>query len=157
MSICVGTNGIVAALATVLVGEVSPESIKTYVSLHADPWDNNAQINFEEPMAAFGIEHDINTNVRLFVEHLSSPMQCNDAPGVNHAGVKFLAPINDFTIYSGVSINNPDFDSNDRFDGPLASVGVEYGNDLKLYTEYLSAIKNFDDGRFSVGLKVFFK
>ena len=55
-------------------------------------------------MGSFGLEYDIHTNVRLFAEHLSSPMQCNDHPGVNHAGVKLLAPINDFTLYSGITL-----------------------------------------------------
>jgi len=157
MSICIGMNSIVAALATVVVGEVTPESVRTYISINADPWDNNAQIDFEEPMGSFGIEYDIHTNVKLFAEHLSSPMQCNDHPGVNHAGVKFIAPINDLTLYSGISINNSDFDSNDRFDGPLASIGAEYGNDFKIYAEHLASIKEFEDGRTSFGFKVFFK
>ena len=157
MSICIGMNTLVAVLATVVVGEVTPESIKTYISLNADPWDNNEQIDFKEPMGSFGIEHVVHKHVRLFAEHLSSPIQCNDHPGINHAGVKFVAPINDAALYSGVSINNSDFDINDRFDGPLVSIGAEYGNDFKFYTEYLSTIENFDNGRFSAGLKVIFK
>ena len=157
MSICIGMNSIVAALATVVVGEVTPESVRTYISLNADPWDNNAQINFEEPMGSFGIEYDIHKNVRLFAEHLSSPIQCDDHPGVNHAGIKLLAPIGSTTVYSGISINNSDFDSNDRFKGPLVSIGAEYGNELKFYTEYLSTVENFDNGRFSAGLRVLFK
>ena len=68
MSICIGMNTLVAVLATVVVGEVTSESIKTYISL-----------------------------------------------------------------------------------------GAEYGNDFKFYTEYLSTIENFDNGRFSAGLKVIFK
>ena len=157
MSICIGMNTMVAALATVVVGEVTPESVRTYISLNTDPWDNNAQIDFDEPMGSLGIEYDIHTNIQLFAEHISSPVQCDDHPGVNHAGLKFIAPINDFAVYSGISINNSDFDSNDRFDGPLVSIGAEYGNNFKLYTEYLSTIENFDDGRFSAGLKVLFK
>ena len=157
MSICIGMNSIVAALATVVVGEASPESIKTYITLNADPWDNNAQINFEEPMGSFGIEYDIHTNVRLFAEHLSSPVDCSDHPGVNHAGVKLLAPINDLTLYSGISVNNSDFDSNDRFDGPLVSLGVEYGDDFKLYAEHLASVEKIEDGRTSFGFKVLFR
>ena len=157
MSICIGMNSIVAALATVVVGEASPESIKTYITLNADPWDNNAQINFEEPMGSFGVEYDIHTNVRLFAEHLSSPMQCDDYPGVNHAGVKLLAPIDDLTFYSGISVNNSGFDSNDRFDGPLVSLGLEYGDDFKLYAEHLASLEKIEDGRTSFGFKVFFK
>ena len=157
MSICIGMNTLLATAATMIVGEVTPESVRTYVSLNADPWDNNAQIDFKEPMGSLGIEYDVHTNVRLFVEHLSSPMQCDDHPGINHAGVKLLAPINDFTFYSGISINNSDFDSNDRFEGPLVSLGLEYGNDFKVFSEYLTSTDNINDGRVSMGFKVFFK
>ena len=157
MSICIGMNSVVAALATVVVGEVTPEPVKTYISLNYDPLDNNEQINFEEPMGSFGIEYDVHKNFRLFAEHLSSPVQCNDHPGINHAGVKFLAPIGDTTVYSGISINNSDFDSNDRFHGPLASLGIEYGNDYKLYVEHLANINDIKEGRTSIGFKVFFK
>ena len=157
MSICIGMNTVFAALATVVVGEVTPESVGTYISFSADPWDNNAQIDFEEPMGSFGIEYDIHTNIRLFAEHISSPVQCDDHPGVNHAGLKFIAPINDFAVYSGISINNSDFDSNDRFEGPLVSLGVEYGDDFKVYAEHLASVKSIEDGRTSFGFKVFFK
>ena len=157
MSICIGMNSVVAALATAVVGEVTPEPVKTYISLNYDPLDNNEQINFEEPMGSFGIEYDVHKHVRLFAEHLSSPMQCNDHPGINHAGVKFVAPINDAAFYSGVSINNSDFDSNDRFEGPLVSLGFEYGNDYKFYVEHLASVKKIEEGRTSIGFKVFFK
>ena len=157
MSICIGMNTLLATAATVVIGEVTPESVRTYVSLNADPWDNNAQINFKEPMGSLGIEYDVHTNVRLFAEHLSSPMQCNDHPGINHAGVKLLVPIDDLTVYSGISINNSDFDSNDRFDGPLVSLGAEVGQDFKLYAEYLTSINEIENGRASMGFKVFFK
>ena len=157
MSLCIGINTVAATLATAIIGEVTPEPIKTYVSVNTDPWDNNNQFNFKEPMGSFGIEYDVHPNFRLFAEHLSSPMQCNDHPGVNHAGVKVLVPFNNVTLYSGFSVNNSDFDSNDGFDGPLASVGVEYGDDFKLYAEYLASIEKVEDGRASFGFKVFFK
>lgn len=155
--ICIGDYTAAATTITAVAGWVTPESVRTYVSINADPWDNNNQINFKEPMGSLGIEFDIHKHVRLFAEHLSSPMQCNDHPGVNHAGVKLLAPINDLTVYSGISINSSDFDSNDRFDGPLVSVGVEWGNSMKLFAEHLASVKNFEDGRTSFGFKVFFK
>ena len=157
MSVCIGFNGIAAAFATVIIGEVSPEPVKTYIAINADPWDNNSQIVLDEPMGSFGIEYDIHPNVRLFAEHLSSPMQCDDHPGVNHAGVKFIAPIGGATLYSGISINNSDFDSNDRFDGPLVSIGAEYGKDFKVYAEHLTSITDIEGGRTSFGIKVFFK
>ena len=124
--ICIGAQTIVATFATVAIGAMTPEEVKTYISLNADPWDNNEQINFKEPMGSLGIEYDIHKNIRLFMEHISSPMQCNDSPGINHAGVKFYTPLGGTTLYSGISINNSNFDSNDNFSGPLASIGVEY-------------------------------
>jgi len=156
--ICIGEYTAVATVLTALAGSMTPESVRTYVSVNADPWDNNDQIDLEEPSGGFGIEFDIHKHLRLFAEHISSPMQCNDFPGVNHAGVKLLAPItNDLTVYSGISVNNSSFDSNDNFDGPLGSVGVEYGDDFKIYAEHLAAVKKFEDGRTSFGFKVFFK
>ena len=157
MSVCIGVNTVLATLATAIVGEVTPEPVRTYVSLNGDPWDNNEQINFKEPMGSLGIEYDVHPNFRLFVEHLSSPVQCNDHPGINHAGVKLLAPIDSVTLYSGISINNTEFDSNNRFDGPLVSLGAEYGGDYKIYVEHLASIESFEDGRTSFGFKVFFK
>ena len=124
-----------------------------------DPWDNNNQINFKEPMGSLGIEYDITENFRLFFEHLSSPVQCDDHPGINHAGVKLMYPINDVTLYSGVSANSTSFDSNDDFIGPLLSLGVEYGphDSYKFYAEHLASFEKFSDGRTSFGLKLFFK
>ena len=104
--ICIGAQTITTTLATIAIGAMTPEEIKTYVSINVDPWDNNEQINFKEPMGSLGIEYDIHKNIRLFMEHMSSPMQCNDSPGINHAGVKFHTPIGGTTLYSGISINN---------------------------------------------------
>ena len=157
MSICLGEYTAAATIATAVAGWITPESVRTYVSINADPWDNNDQLNFKEPMGSFGIEYDVHKHVRLFAEHLSSPMQCNDHPGVNHAGVKFIAPVGGATLYSGISINNSDFDSNDRFNGPLVSLGAEYGDDFKLYAEHLASVERIEDGRTSFGFKVFFK
>ena len=155
--ICLGEHTAAATAITAVAGWATPESVRTYISINADPWDNNKQIDFEEPMGSFGIEYDGHKHVRLFAEHLSSPMQCNDHPGINHAGVKFIAPIGNATLYSGVSINNSDFDSNDEFDGPLGLIGIEYGNDFKFYIEHLTSIKEIENGRTSAGFKVFFK
>jgi hypothetical protein len=155
--ICIGEYTVAASLATAVAGWMTPESVKTYIAINADPWDNNDQIDFEEPMGSFGIEWDIHKHARLFAEHLSSPRQCNDHPGINHAGIKFLAPVGGATLYSGISVNNSNTDSNDRFTGPLVSIGVEYGNDIKIYAEHLASVKEFEDGRTSFGFKVFFK
>ena len=104
--ICIGEYTAAATALTAIAGWITPESVRTYVSINADPWDNNKQIDFEEPMGSLGIEYDVHRNFRLFAEHLSSPMQCNDHPGINHAGIKFLAPIGDvlFTLGSALTI-----------------------------------------------------
>ena len=155
--ICIGAQTITATLATIAIGSMTPEEIKTYISINADPWDNNEQINFKEPMGSLGIEYGIHKNMKLFMEHISSPMQCDDSPGINHAGVKFHTPLGDTTLYSGISINNSNFDSNDNFSGPLTSIGIEYGDSYKFYTEYLTGVNDIENGRASVGFKVFFK
>ena len=155
--ICIAEYTAAATAITAVAGWITPAAVRSYVSINADPWDNNKQINFEEPMGSLGIEYDVHKHVRLFAEHISSPMQCNDHPGINHAGIKFLAPISDVTLYSGISVNNSDIDNKDRFTGPLASLGVEYGNDFKIYAEHLASVKEIGDGRTSFGFKVFFK
>ena len=155
--ICIGAQTITTTLATIAIGAMTPEEIRTYVSINVDPWNNNEQINFKEPMGSLGVEYDIHKNIKLFMEHMSSPMQCNDSPGINHAGIKFHTPIGGTTLYSGISINNSNFDINDNFSGPLASIGVEYGDSYKFYTEYLTSVNDIENGRASVGFKVFFK
>ena len=71
MSLCIGLTTILGTITTES-SEVTPDDIKTYVSLNNDPCDNNTQLNFMEPMGSFGIVYDLNPNIRLFGEHLSS-------------------------------------------------------------------------------------
>ena len=156
MSLCIGPSTIVGTLTTAILGVMSPDNVKTYIGVTIEPYDTE-QFDLHEPSGSFGIEYDMYKHIRLFAEHLSSPMQCDDHPGINHAGVKFLAPLSsDLTVYSGISVNNSKFDSKDNFEGPLGSIGIEYGKDLKLFAEYLSSIKEFEGGRTSLGLKYFF-
>ena len=157
MSLCIGPMSVIGSAVTVLLGTQTPDNVKTYIGVNIEPYDTE-QFDLNEPSGSFGIEYDMHKHLRLFAEHLSSPMQCDDHPGINHAGVKFLAPLSpDLTVYSGVSVNNSKFDMRDNFEGPLGSIGIEYGNDLKLFAEYLSSIKEFEGGRTSLGFKVFFK
>ena len=155
----IGIWSITGTLVTVLTGLITPSHIETYLSLNVDPWDNNETLNFKEPMGMFGIQSDINEYVRLFVEHQSSPKQANDHPGLNHSGVKLLYPIfPETTLYSGLSINTP-FDSDKAdIDAPLISVGIEDGDDdFKVFMEYLADTSKLNEGRFAIGLKLFFK
>ena len=157
MSLCIGPMTVIGSAVTMLLGTQTPDNVKTYIGVNIEPYDTE-QFNLNEPSGSFGIEYDIHHNFRLFAEHLSSPMQCDDHPGINHAGAKFLAPLSpDLTVYSGISLNNSKFDSKDNFEGPLGSIGIEYGNDIKIFAEYLSSIKEFEGGRTSLGFKVFFK
>ena len=156
MSLCIGPMTMIGSAVTVLLGTQTPDNVKTYIGVTIEPYDTE-QIDLNDPLGSFGIEYDMHKHLRLFAEHLSSPMQCDDHPGINHAGVKFLAPLSpDLTVYSGISVNNSKFDSKDNFEGPLGSIGIEYGNDLKLFAEYLSSIKEVEGGRTSLGLKYFF-
>ena len=156
----VGLWSIVGTIATVIGGIVTPSQIETYFSLNVDPWDRNETLDFKEPMGMFGIQTDLGDHVRLFAEHQSSPRQSNDHPGFNHAGVKFLAPIApETTLYSGISINSSSIDTNKvDIDAPLISLGIEDGDkDLKVFFEYLADVSKIDDGRFSIGLKMYFR
>jgi len=154
-----GLWSIVGTIATVVGGLVTPTNIESYVSLNVDPWDSNETFDFREQMGSFGIQTDFGDHVRLFAEHQSSPRQGNDHPGLNHAGVKFLAPVApETTLYSGLSLNSS-IDSNKvHVDAPLISVGLEDGDeDLKIFIEYLADISKIERGRLSIGLKMYFR
>ena len=154
-----GLWSIVGTIATVVGGLITPSQIESYVSLNVDPWDSNETFDFREQMGSFGIQTDFGDHVRLFAEHQSSPRQGNDHPGLNHAGVKFLAPVSsETTLYSGLSLNSS-IDSNKvHVDAPLISVGLEDGDeDLKIFIEYLADISKIERGRLSIGLKMYFR
>ena len=154
-----GLWSIAGTIATVIGGLITPTNIESYVSLNVDPWDSNETFDFREQMGSFGIQTDFGDHVRLFAEHQSSPRQGNDHPGLNHAGVKFLAPVApETTLYSGLSFNSS-IDSNKvHVDAPLISVGLEDGDeDLKIFVEYLADISKIERGRLSIGLKMYFR
>ena len=65
--ICIGEYTVAASLATASVGWMTPQSVKTYISINADPWDNNKQIDFEEPMGSFGIEWDLHKHANCLL------------------------------------------------------------------------------------------
>ena len=157
MDFCIGPATILGTISTVALGVSTPEKMETYVGINYSPWDNE-QITLKEPIGSLGVQYDITKSIRLFAEHISSPKQCNDNPGINHAGVKFLAPLGyDTTLYSGLSLNIPSFDSSNDFDGPLVSFGVEHGGNIKVFAEYLTSTGNFDGGRVGAGIKLVFR
>ena len=156
MSVCLGVASVAGLVATVLVGEVTPDDVKTYVSLHGGT--DNDLVSFKQGMGSFGIEYDVNDFVRLFAEHQSSPMTCDDHPGLNYAGFKFTAPLADTVIaYSGLAIHDENFDSNNKLRNPIVMSGIEFGDGpVKLYTEYMHSAVQLDDGRFYAGVKFLF-
>ena len=94
----------------------------------------------------------------MFFEHISSPVQCNDNPGINHLGVKFFSLVSEYSkFYIGVSAHDPGFDKKNSLSNPIISIGGEAGDEVKFYTEYLTDVTNFDNGRLGVGVKLFFK
>ena len=155
----IGIWSVAGTIVTIFTGLITPSHIETYLSLNVDPWDNNETLDLKEPMGMFGIQTNINEHVRLFAEHQSSPRQVNDHPGLNHAGVKLLLPIfSETTLYSGLSINSPVDSDKAKINSPLLSFGLEDGNDdVKVFMEYLADTSKIDEGRFSIGLKLFFK
>lgn len=154
-----GLWSIVGTIATVIGGLITPSQIETYVSLNVDPLDNNETFDFEEQMGMFGIQTDLGDHIRLFAEHQSSPRQGNDHPGLNHAGVKLLAPIaSDATLYSGLSLNSPIDTNKVHVDAPLISIGIEKGNDdIKIFAEYLADLSKIEEGRLGIGFKLYFR
>ena len=156
----VGPWSIVGVISTIIGGLITPSQIETYMSLNVDPWDKNEVLDFKEPMGMFGVQTDLGDHIRLFAEHQSSPRQSDDHPGFNHAGIRFLAPIApETTLYSGISINSSSIDTDKvKVDAPLISLGLEDGDeDLKVFFEYITDMSKIDDGRFSVGLKMYFR
>lgn len=149
----------VGTIITVVGGLITPAQIETYISLNVDPYDQNQTFDFKEPMGMFGIQTDLGDHVRLFAEHQSSPRQGNDHPGLNHAGVKFLAPISpDTTLYSGLSLNSPIDTNQVHVDSPLVSLGIEDGDeDFKIFVEYLADTSKIEKGRLGIGFKLFFR
>ena len=149
----------VGTIITVVGGLITPAQIESYISLNVDPYDQNETFDFKEQMGMFGIQTDLGDHIRLFAEHQSSPRQGNDHPGLNHAGVKFLAPISpDTTLYSGLSLNSH-IDANQvHVDSPLVSLGIEDGDeDFKIFVEYLADTSKIEKGRLGIGFKLFFR
>ena len=87
-------------VSTIFLGGLSP--IETYTSIHV----GTDLVDTEQPMISFGAQHHID-NVRLFVEHQSSPMTLEDK-GLNHIGVKYNFD-NNFYIGSSKKIDDKEF------------------------------------------------
>jgi hypothetical protein len=144
----IGIQTIAALAATIGVGELTP--LDCYVGLGAS---TGSAVELEQPMGALGCEYDFG-NVRLFVEHLSSPADGGDYPGMNHAGVKVLFPVQPITAYAGLSY---EFGSHlVHMDSPLFIVGAETNGDIRLYVEHINSVTNPNEGITHGGIKFFF-
>lgn len=158
MSLCIGAQTVMGTLATIGVGVATPDEVRTYVGIYVTPIESG-EVYLEEPSGTFGIEYDATDNIRLFAEHHSSPMSCQDDPGLNMAGVKFFVPLSsETTVYTGVAVHDESFDSNNELRNPIIISGIEVGTEgVKLYAEYMTDTYNFDGGRIQTGVKFFFR
>jgi hypothetical protein len=158
MSLCIGAQSVLGTLVTIGVGVVTPDEVRTYVGVYATPIESS-EVSLEQPSGTFGIEYDTINHIRLFAEHHSSPMSCQDDPGLNMAGVKFFMPLSsDAKLYTGLAVHDESFDSNNELRNPIIISGIEVGTEgVKLYTEYMTDTYNFDGGRVQSGIKFFFR
>tara|TARA_B100001094_G_scaffold291179_1_gene309416 strand:- start:82 stop:558 length:477 start_codon:yes stop_codon:yes gene_type:complete len=158
MSLCIGAQSVLGTLVTIGVGVVTPDEVRTYVGVYATPIESS-EVSLEQPSGTFGIEYDTINHIRLFAEHHSSPMSCQDDPGLNMAGVKFFIPLSsDAKLYTGLAVHDESFDSNNELRNPIIISGIEVGTEgVKLYTEYMTDTYNFDGGRVQSGIKFFFR
>ena len=144
----IGIQTIAALAATIGVGELTP--LDCYVGLG---YHGGGNVELEQPIGALGCEYDLE-NIRLFVEHLSSPTDGGDYPGMNHAGVKVLLPIGFATAYTGVSY---EFGSHlVDMDNPLGIIGAETNGDVRLYVEHVNSIFSPNEGITHGGIKIIF-
>ena len=146
----VGIETISATILTIGVGVTTPADC--YVGI--GPQNINSTIELANPVGSLGCQYDMG-NVRVFVEHLSSPAKGNDNPGVNPAGIKGLMPItSDVTLYSGVSVALP----SEQLNGEpiLISAGAETNGSVRLYGEYLMSVDKPSDGMLHGGVKFVF-
>jgi len=155
---------------TIFVGVTTP--IKTYIGFSGNPnfgnpmWEKSEnrkttkkQINLKDPIGVFGIQHDLNKNIRLFAEHQSSVPEKYDGLGFNHAGVKFLLSVDKRSkVYAGLSVHHPGLDSKrTKINNPIVILGGESGGtDVKVFGEYITAADDFENGRFGMGIKYVF-
>ncbi len=147
----VGIQTILGVLTTVGVGVSTPADC--YVGLGAH--DPGSTFDIDNPAGTLGCQADLNS-VRVFAEHISSPANGNDFPGINHAGAKFLLPLtSEVTTYAGVSVAIPSKQLNGS--PVLSMIGIETGPAaVKFYSEYIISVDKPADGMLSGGIKFIF-
>ena len=144
----IGAQTISALAITIMTGKATP--LDCYVGLG---YSSDGAVELAQPIGALGCEYDLE-NIRVFVEHLSSPADGDDYPGMNHAGVKVLLPIEFLTLYGGLSY---EFGSDlVHMDNPLGIVGAETNGDVRFYVEHVNSVSNPNEGITHGGIKFFF-
>jgi len=170
MEIGITPAAIAVTLVTPLIGILTP--LQSYIGFTGNPnpanpmWKGSEnqrttkkQTNLQEPIGVFGVQYDVHKNVRLFAEHQSSVPEKNDGLGLNHAGVKFLLPVDkQSTLYAGVSVHHQGWDSKrTNLNNPIVILGGESGgSNVKVFGEYITAADDFENGRFGIGIKYLF-
>jgi len=170
MEIGITSSAIIITLVTPLIGILTP--LQSYIGFTGNPnpanpmWRGSEnqrttkkQTNLQEPIGVFGVQYDVHKNVRLFVEHQSSVPEKNDGLGFNHAGVKFLLPVDkQSNLYVGMSAHHPGLDSKrTKLNNPIVIFGGETGgSNVKVFGEYITAADDFENGRFGMGIKYIF-
>jgi hypothetical protein len=170
MEIGITPAAVAITLITPLIGILTP--LQSYIGFtgSANPanpmWQKSEnqratkkQINLQEPIGVFGVQYDLHKNVRLFVEHQSSVPEKNDGLGFNHAGVKFLLPVEKHSnFYAGLSLHHQGWDADrTKMNNPIMILGGETGGtNVKVFGEYITAADDFQNGRFGVGIKYIF-
>ena len=147
----IGLQTILGVLTTVGVGVSTPADC--YIGVNAK--NPSATFDINNPAGTLGCQADFN-NIRVFAEHISSPANGNDFPGINHAGAKFLLPLTPTVVsYAGLSVAIPSEQLNDA--PVLSMAGIEIGEgSIKFYSEYLISIDKPSDGLLSGGVKFIF-
>ena len=144
----IGIETVAGILVTVAGGEFTP--LSCYVGLHVS---EGGGIELEQPSGTLGCEYDIE-RLRVFFEHHSSPMDGGDNPGFNHAGVKYLFPVDRFTAYLGASYEFSG--THTTLDNPLVIAGIESQGDVRFYAEHINSMISPSEGETSVGIKFMF-
>ena len=144
----VGVYTVGGVLVTILGGKLTP--LSCYVGLGVY---TGGGVQVEQPVGSCGCEYDIN-QIRLFVEHVSSPSTGSDHPGFNHGGLTYLIPVSPLTLYIGASVALDDF--NDMDSPFLAVAGVETNGDVRFSVEHINDPTTLGPGHTVGGLKFVF-
>tara|TARA_B100001564_G_C20183622_1_gene465200 strand:- start:74 stop:523 length:450 start_codon:yes stop_codon:yes gene_type:complete len=145
----IGVETIGGILVVVLGGKMTP--LSCYMSLQTT---SGGGVELVEPVGSLGCQYDME-NLRIFVEHQSSPNDKGDNPGFNHAGIKYLVPVDPVTFYGGVSLAlNSEFNNMGTV---LGIIGVETNHpEVKFFAEHIQSVSNFDESSTMVGIKFMF-